>query len=72
MLSEERRKEITRERRSDITILHALHRDTFMGERKKYYERRHLGCTRSKEYLSCISDGKAQVIFHINNTLMVC
>ena len=61
MLSDSRRKENTKEKRSDITSLHALHRDTFMGERKKYYHRRHLGLTRIKEYLSTISDGMAQL-----------
>jgi hypothetical protein len=59
-LSEARRKEVSLAGRAELTQLHALHRCTYMGERRCYYENRLLAVSQPQAYLSCIEDGMAQ------------
>jgi len=46
--------------RADITELHALHRITYMSERRFYYARIKKGCEDPANYLSLIGDGMAE------------
>jgi hypothetical protein len=47
--------------RAHITLMHALHRTEYMGERLAYYARREMAMAFPLLYLSIISDGMAQV-----------
>lgn len=47
------------------TDLHTFHRDTYMGERHAYYERRKEAMENPDDVLSCIVDGMAQTHSHI-------
>ena len=46
--------------REYITLMHALHRSTYMGERIKYAERRNDAIMQPRRHMSIISDGMAQ------------
>jgi hypothetical protein len=46
--------------REYVTMMHALHRSTYMGERLTYAERRNNAVMERSRYLSLISDGMAQ------------
>ncbi len=55
-----RQKFTTREHRRGIAKLHALHRTTYMGERKAYYQRCAKAEREPDKYMSIIVDGMAQ------------
>ena len=46
--------------REYVTMMHALHRSTYMGERIAYAERRNKAVMQRSRYMSIISDGMAQ------------
>jgi hypothetical protein len=46
--------------REYVTLMHALHRSTYMGERIAYAERRNRAIMQRTQYMSTISDGMAQ------------
>ena len=48
------------EQRSEITMLHSLHRSMYMGERAAYHTRKGLAESCPPKYCSIISDGMAQ------------
>ena len=48
------------QRREYITMMHALHRSAYMGERMTYAVRRERAIAEPSKYLSLISDGMAQ------------
>ncbi len=55
-----RQKFSSREHRRGISQLHALHRTTYMGERKAYYQRCAKAEREPDKYMSIIVDGMAQ------------
>ena len=59
-LSELRKTAMSRKAKEELTILHALHRSAYMGERMEYSIRKSASLNFSKEYLSLITDGMAQ------------
>jgi hypothetical protein len=60
LLSEARRKHLSRDARRYLTQLHALHRTMYMGERMDYYARRNDAMMMPSEYWSGIGDGMMQ------------
>lgn len=60
LLSEARRKHLSRDARRYLTQLHALHRTMYMGERMDYYSRRNDAMQMPSEYWSGIGDGMMQ------------
>lgn len=46
--------------RQRVTMMHALHRSTYMGERISYAERRNKAVMMKSKYMSVIADGMAQ------------
>jgi len=46
--------------REDYTRMALQHRSMFMGERRKYYDRKFLGSSQPQSYVSTISDGMQQ------------
>lgn len=60
MLSHARRTFRDRSSREKITLMHALHRTAYMGERRKYAIRKAMSFNLPSEYCSIISDGMAQ------------
>jgi hypothetical protein len=60
ILSDLRRSFKDQSSREYIKRIYAFHRTTYMGERLSYYDRRTLGETMQKDYLSLICDGMAQ------------
>jgi hypothetical protein len=59
-LSNERRQYKDAVRRQRFTEYHALHRSTYMGERRAYYHRQQQAIDRPNEYMSIICDGMQQ------------
>ena len=59
-LSDARKTTKDRNKKTYVTIMHALHRTFYMGERNTYAERRRLARMHPSLYLSTISDGMAQ------------
>jgi hypothetical protein len=60
ILSDLRRSTKDHATRQEITDLHSLHRSTYMGERRKYYDRQLAATSYRSQYFSTISDGMAQ------------
>ena len=57
-LSAARKKTLSMKVREELTQLHLLHRNSYMGERLTYYRRRAQGETQPSEYMSIIFDGE--------------
>jgi hypothetical protein len=59
-LSNDRKSFKDNARRQRITDFHALHRQTYMGERKAYYDRQQKALDNPTDYMSIICDGMQQ------------
>jgi len=60
VLSDLRRKYKKTSVRQEVTDLHALHRITYMAERRTYYRKQFLSIMEPNKYMSVIFDGMAQ------------
>jgi hypothetical protein len=60
ILSEARRKHLSRDARRYLTQLHSFHRTMYMGERQSYYARRNDAMLMPADYWSGIGDGMMQ------------